>query len=112
MALTPKQKLCIELMLSTNKSYGLIAQELSINPNTITTWLKNDEFNDVLDRGIKRRFNGMALAAQKRLEHLINSNNEAVALGAVKEVLSKAGYDAVQKQEILETTITVTMVDD
>ena len=60
-----------------------------------------------------RGFNSLALKARKRLDKLIDSKNDVVALGACKEVLNKAGYMETQKvEQKLDTTIKVDITDD
>ena len=54
----------------------------------------------------------MAIKARRKLDSLMDSKNDGVALGACKEVLSKAGYDATQKVEQKVDNIIRVSVDD
>lgn len=112
MKLKSRHYKCIEMMVYTEMTYLQIAEELKCNNNTITLWLKDDDFRTELNAEIKRKFSRLAVKAQKKLDELIDSENENVALGAVKETLSKAGFDAVQKVESTNTNITVDVDDD
>lgn len=62
---------------------------------------------------MNRSFSTIATKAKRKLEKLIDSNNQQVALSAAKEVLNKAGYVTVEKieQEITTHTIEVEIED-
>lgn len=111
MELTVKQLQAIKLYVYDNCTGKQVAETVGVTENTVSNWNKKEEFLEELDKEIKRKFKKMALKAQNKLEELIDNANGNVALGAVKETLSKAGFDATVKQEILETTISVS-VDD
>lgn len=79
-----------------------IAKELKVSNGTISQWVKKDEFQQAIKDEMHRGFGGMAFKARKRLDTLMDSNNEGIALAAAKEVLNKAGYMETQK---VETTV-------
>lgn len=111
--LTAKQCEAIGLLVHSNLNKQTIAAELSVRPETISIWLKKPKFMEALQDENKKRFNLMAVQATNILKDLMTNKNSIVSLGAVKEVLSKAGYDAVQKTEVKAvTTISVTVDDD
>lgn len=110
--LNEKQQKCIQLLAYTNKSKTAIAKELEVNPNTITTWFAKEEFTEALHKEIIRRFGFISAKAVNRLDKLIDSKNDMVALNACKEVLSKSGFDAVQKIEAnVDNVISVNIGD-
>jgi len=56
-----------------------------------------------IENRIKERVSETATSALGVLESLLQSDSDTVRLNAARDILSRAGYDAVQKQE---TTIT------
>ena len=70
----------------------------------MSVWLADDEFQEALKDEMNRGFQEMARKARRKLDKLIESDNEQVALAASKEVLNKAGYQETQKIEQNITT--------
>ena len=110
MALTNKQLRAVEMLVYTTKLKQEIAEELKVSPATISTWLKKEEFQEAITDEMKRGFVDIAYKARRRLSELVDSPNEQVALGAIKEALNKAGYQETQKveQTIREINIEIT----
>lgn len=102
MALTNKQLKAVEMLVYTTKQKQEIAEELKVSRATISQWVKKEEFQQAIADEMKRGFVDIAYKARRRLSELVDSPNEQVALGAIKEALNKAGYQETQK---LETTI-------
>lgn len=98
---------CIQMMVYTDKQKQEIAQELKVSGTTVSRWQDREDFQQELRNEMHRGFNSLALKARRRLEELIDSKNDGVALGACKEVLNKAGYMETQKLEVKDTTINV-----
>ena len=97
--LNNKQLKCIELMVYSDKLKQEIAEELKVSPATISVWQKKEEFQNALRLEMNRGFSTMAVKARKKLDSLLDSNNQGIALAAAREVLNKAGYNEVQKIE-------------
>ena len=89
----------IHLLVYSDMLKQDIAKECGVSATTFSTWLSDPLFQEGIKDEMHRGFNSMALKARKKLDDLVECNNPQVALAAVKEVLSKAGYDAVQKIE-------------
>lgn len=103
---------CIELMVYTDMLKGQIAEELGVRPETVTAWQKREDFQDALRNEMQRGFSTLAAKARNRLDKLIDSPNQAVALGACKEVLNKAGYQETQKiEQTIDTNIVLEITD-
>ena len=101
---------CIQLMVYTDMSKGDICKELGVAPNAISRWQQRDDFNEALRDEMHKGFDALAIKARRKLDSLMDSKNDGVALGACKEVLSKAGYDATQKvEQKLDTIIRVSV---
>ena len=88
------------------KSKGDVAKELGINPNTLSAWLKEDEFIAEYNIAIAQKFLDINPSIIDRLVQIANSRNENAAVAACKELLSRGGVAAVQK---IETTGEVTI---
>lgn len=101
---------CIQLMVYTDMSKGDICKELGVAPNAISRWQQRDDFNEALRDEMHKGFDALAIKARRKLDSLMDSKNDGVALGACKEVLSKAGYDATQKvEQKVDTVINVSI---
>lgn len=110
MKLNAKMLKCIELMVYTDMKKQDIVKKLGVAPNAISRWMNRDDFQDALQAEMHRGFKDLAVKARKKLDQLIDSNNDGVALGACKEVLNKAGYMETQKIDAnVETTINVSI---
>jgi transposase len=103
MALNNRQLQAVDLLVYTNKLKQEIAEEVGVSGTTMSTWLKKPEFQDAIKAEMARAFQPLAYKARRRLEGLIESENEQVALSASKDALDRAGYGATQK---VENTIT------
>lgn len=112
MALNNKQLRAIELLVQGDKLKGEIAEELGVRRETISAWVKKEEFQAELKEEMHRQFGQMALKARRKLDALMNDSNSQVALGAVKEVLNKAGYQETQTiEQNIKTNIKLTIID-
>ena len=99
MALTNKQLKAVEMLVYTTKQKQEIAEELKVSRATVSQWIKKEEFQQAITDEMKRGFVDIAYKARRRLSELVDSPNEQVALGAIKEALNKAGYQETQKIE-------------
>lgn len=101
---------CIELMVYTDMQKQEIAKELGVANNAISRWMNREDFQEALKDEMHKGFSSLAVKARRKLDKLIDSNNDGVALGACKEVLNKAGYMETQKvEQKLDTTINVSI---
>lgn len=74
---------------------------------------KFPELVEMTDNRIRERFKEMSNSATNKLYELMEgAANENVQLNAAKEILSKAGYDAVQKVENTNKEIVVELFSD
>lgn len=102
--LSDEQIKCITLMITTNKTQKQIANELKITEQTICNWKKQKDFQDAIQNGIKDNFSSLAVDAQKELSKLLKSKNEYIKLQVAKDILDRAGYKPIEKQEIKDDT--------
>lgn len=87
-----KQKKCIELMITSNKTQKQIAKEIEVSEKTICEWKKQKEFNDEIHKKMEENFGPLAVEAQKQLGKLLKCKNPIVRMQAIKDVLDRAGY--------------------
>lgn len=102
--LSEKQIQCINLMIVESKTQKQIAKELKITEQTICNWKKDKEFKNEIEKNIKENFGSLAIDAQKELKKLLKSNNEYIKIQAVKDILDRAGYKPIEKQEVKNIT--------
>ena len=114
MALNSKQLKAVQLLVYTDKTQGDIAAEIGVKPPTISLWWREDEFIAAVQEEMRRSFSHLATKAVKKMERLLDSNQDSVAFAAAKELLNKAGYQEPQKieQEIKTQVITVEITDE
>ena len=102
MALSNKQLKAVEMLVYTTMQKQEIAKELKVSNGTISQWIKKEEFQEAINTEMRRGFVDIAYKARRRLDELVNSPNEQVALGAIKEALNKAGF---QETQVIEQTV-------
>lgn len=112
MALNSNMLKCIHLMVYSTNNKGEIAEEVGVRRETISAWLKRDDFQEGLEAEMHRKFKSMATKAAKKLDALLDSDNERIVLDASKEILNKAGYNEVQKIEQTVHSIEIEIEDD
>jgi DNA-binding transcriptional regulator LsrR (DeoR family) len=114
MALNQKMLKAIEMLVYIKKQKQEIAEELNVSRTTFSTWLKREDFQETMKAEMNRAFQPLAYKARHRLEQLIDSSNEQVALSASKDALDRAGYGATQRVEntITNKDITIEITED
>lgn len=99
MALNQRQLKAVEMLVYTDKQKGEIAEELKITPATLSTWLNKEEFQEAIHKEMLRSFSHLATKAKRKMEQLLDSNQDSVAFAAAKEILNKAGFAETQRIE-------------
>ena len=114
MALTSKQIQAVELLVYTKMKKQDIAKEVGVSGTTMSMWFRKDEFQEAIKAEMNRAFQPLAYKARHRLNELIESENEQVALAASKDALDRAGFGATQKVEntITNKDITIEITGD
>lgn len=103
MALNQRMQKAVELLVHTKMQKQEIAAELKVSSTTLSLWQRREDFQEALKTEMNRAFQPLAYKARQRLNDLIDSKNEQVALSASKDALDRAGYGATQR---VENTIT------
>ena len=112
--LDPKQQRFIQLYLTGNFTLTKIAELLEIHPNTASNWLKKKEVKHALEEAQKEihgqvaiQLKGMTLKATQKLNELIDSPMDAIALQAVRDVLDRGGHKTVNEIKVDKTVTTI-----
>lgn len=112
--LEPKQQRFIQLYLTGNYTLAKIAELLEIHPNTAGKWMKRPEIKSALEEAqseiheqVAIQLKGMALKATQKLNNLIDSPQDAIALQAVKDVLDRGGHKTKNEIKVEKTVVTV-----
>ena len=96
-----KRLKALEILVSGDyKSYEEVADKLKITRRTLYNWRNEEEFSAELERRIKIKIGGIVPRAIKKLDELIDSKKEIIALQAAKDILDRGGYKATDKIDI------------
>lgn len=90
--LKPKQKKCIEMLVSGTMTQADVAAALKVSEQTICNWKRNDEFAAELKAANRLVISSLVPAAVQRTKALLSADSEAVQLAAAKDILDRAGY--------------------
>jgi len=110
--LAPNHIRFANLYLSGQYTLIKIAELMGVHVNTLNKWLKREDVSNYLSSVladqhelVTMQLSAMTSKATNKLNSLIDSNIDGVALQAVKDVLDRGGHKA--KQEVRkEVTIT------
>lgn len=104
--LPPKKQRFVHLYLTGQYKIPEIAEILDISPNTARIWLRTQVIQDYIDdfkreehEAVENALKNLRQRALSRLGELMDSEVDAVALQATKDVLDRTGHKAIQKIE-------------
>lgn len=104
-SVTPKQQRFIHLYMTGQYTLQKLSQLLEVHPNTLSNWLKRKDVSDIIadmqsttHKTIGIQIKAMGSKAVGRLQELMDSPIDGVALQAVKDALDRGGHKP--KQEI------------
>lgn len=110
----PKMLRFVNLYLTGNYKMGEIAQLLDVNVNTLTRWLKREDVQEIIidlqeinRNAVSTRINTLTIKAVEKLNELIESPIDTVAIQAVKDVLDRGGHKPKQEVKIDKTITTI-----
>lgn len=114
MALNSRMQKAVEMLVHTKMQKQEIAAELKVSRTTFSLWQRREDFQEAIKEEMNRAFQPLAYKARQRLNDLIDSKNEQIALAASKDALDRAGYGAAQKVEntITNKEITIEITED
>lgn len=111
--LTPKMQRFIHLYMTGQHTLVKLAELLEVHPNTLSNWLKRGDVKTIIHDmqetthdivGIQLK--ALSSTAAAKLQSLMNSPIDGVALQAVKDVLDRSGHKPKQEIKVDKTIIT------
>lgn len=98
--LKPKQIKCLQLMVKGDMTDKEIAESINITQKTICDWKKNcKEFQDEYNSLMRSSLQYAAPKAFRKQMSLLKSKNDMVAHLAAKDIMDRAGFNAIEKIE-------------
>lgn len=114
LALNTKQQRFIHLYITGQYTVQKLAQLLEVHPNTLFSWLRKSEIKDVIhsmqistQEMVNAQLKALTMKAANKLNSLIDSPIDGVALQAVKDVLDRSGHKAKQEIKVNKTVTTI-----
>ena len=105
LSLPPKQQRFIHLYMTGQYTLQKLSQLLEVHPNTLSNWLRRKDVKAIIadmqvdtHQIVGVQLKAMSSKAVGRLQDLMDSPIDGVALQAVKDVLDRGGHKP--KQEI------------
>lgn len=112
-SLNPNHQRFVHMYLAGKYSTSQLAEIFDVHPNTILKWLKKkdvqaaiSETQTVMNVMVAQQITNMASKAVTRLNNLMDSPMDMVALQAVKDVLDRAGHKPKSEMKIEKTVHT------
>lgn len=112
-SLSPQLQRFVHLYMTGQYSLSKLSQLLDVHPNTITQWLKREEVKAIISDMQKTthdlvsiQLKALTLKATNKLNQLIDSPIDGIALQAVKDVLDRGGQKAKQEIKVEKTVRT------
>lgn len=110
--LEPKKQRFIHLYLTGQYTLAKLGELLDVHPNTLHRWLREPLIKEIIseyqrdeDYVVKTALKSLNLKAVNKLNDLVDSPIDGVALQAVKDILDRNGYKPEQK---VKKDVTVT----
>jgi plasmid maintenance system antidote protein VapI len=107
--LNAKQNKYIELRCAEVYNGNELAKILQVSRKTINEWAHDKRIIDKIQEIVEDKFKELAGPAQRKLVELMNSKADGVALNACKAILDYAGYIPVQKSEVKNQQINISL---
>ena len=112
--LDPIKQRFIQLYMTGNFTLAKIAQLLEIHPNTAGKWLKREDVQRAITESqtdihkqVQYQITANSVKAVSRLNTLMDSTIDAVALQAVKDVLDRSGHKPKNEIKVDKTVTTI-----
>ena len=109
-----KQQRFVQMYLTGAYTNKEIASLLDIHINTLYAWLRRDDVKEVINEmqsieaeTVDTYLKSMTNKAVQRLNELMDSPMDAIALQAVRDVLDRTGHKAKQEIKIDKTVRTI-----
>lgn len=112
--LTPAKNRMILLYLSGSMTKKKIAETIGVHENTVSSWLMDEEVQDVIQELQKREFayidsqlKTLRHKAASTMNDLMDSPMDNVRFQAAKDVLDRAGHKAIQQIKVDKKVTTI-----
>lgn len=112
--LNPKMQRFVQLYMTGQYSTTKVASLLDVHVNTVYSWLKRQDVQMALKESqesihfqVDAELKALTMKATRKLHELVDSNIDAVALQAVKDVLDRGGHKAKQEIKVDKTVTTI-----
>lgn len=89
-----KQIKAMDMLISGNYTTCEIAEELKISRKTLYNWRTDEEFDAEFRHRLSLKLGAIAPKAVKRIDKLIDSETERIALDASRDILDRTGFKA------------------
>lgn len=110
---SPKMQRFIHLYMTGQYTLSKLAQLLDVHPNTLGKWLRRKDVREILTdmqeethEVVAMQLKNLTLKAANKLDALISSPIDGVALQAVKDVLDRGGHKPKQEIKVDKTVTT------
>lgn len=111
-SISPQQQRFVHLYMTGQYKLQQIAELLGVTIRTLRNWLYEEEIKQLIEEfqmeeheAVELGIKNLRKNALEKMNELIQSDNDMVALQACKDVLDRAGHKAVQK---VEKSVTIT----
>ena len=110
-SLHEKHLQAIQILVYEGLNKGDTARKIGVAPETVSEWFKTPMFIEALAAEMRLSFSEIAaIAKEKALSIMKNTENDSVALKAAHDFMDRAGYGATQKVEQTNRDITVELI--
>lgn len=112
--LEPIKQRFVQLYMTGNFTLAKIAELLEIHPNTAGRWLKAEDVKGAIEqaqrdihKNVQMQITANTVKAVAKLNELMDSSIDAVALQAVKDVLDRGGHKPKNEIKVDKTVTTI-----
>lgn len=114
LSLPSKVQRFIHLYITGQYTLSALSDLLEVHPNTLGNWLRKEEVKKVISEMqetthdvVNTQLKAMSLKAMNKLNQLLDSPIDGVALQAVKDVLDRGGHKPKTEIKVDKTVTTI-----